>query len=82
MRCIYVDRMDDGRISVRICAGLSQPKTKHFTDRDEAIKFAESKMGQKGMVLDTTLMTAQQLAAHKDREARTKAIWEAAEKKT
>jgi hypothetical protein len=35
-------------------------------------------MGQKGMVLDTTLMSAEQLAAHKAREARAEAIVNAA----
>jgi hypothetical protein len=42
------------------------------------MKFAESRMGQKGMVLDTTLMSAEQLAAHKPREARSEAIVKAA----
>jgi hypothetical protein len=78
MRCIYVDRLDDGQISVRIYAGISKPKTRLFGDRDEAVKFAESRMGQKGMVLDTTLMSAEQLAAHNAREARAEAIVKAA----
>ena len=76
MRCIYVDRMDDGRISVRVAAGISKAKTKLFQDRDEAIRFAESRMGRKGMVIDTTLMSAEQLAAHKTREARAAAVIE------
>jgi hypothetical protein len=70
--------LDDGQISVRIYAGISKPKTRLFGDRDEAVKFAESRMGQKGMVLDTTLMSAEQLAAHKAREARAEAIVKAA----
>ena len=81
MRSIYVDRLDDGRISVRIYAGMSKPKTRLFPGRDEAVAFAESKMGRKGMVLDTTLMTAEQLEAHKAREARAEAILKAAEAK-
>lgn len=76
MRCIYVDRMGDGRISVRIEAGISAPKKKMFDDRDEAIRFAESKMGRKGMVVDTTLMSPEQLAADKEREARAAALIE------
>jgi hypothetical protein len=60
---------------------MSKPKTRYFPDRDEAAVFAESKMGRKGMVLDTTLMTAEQLEAHKAREARTEAILKAAETK-
>jgi hypothetical protein len=79
MRSIYVDRLDDGRISVRIYAGMSKPKTRLFPGRDEAVAFAESKMGRKGMVLDTTLMTAEQLEAHKAREARAEALLKAAE---
>lgn len=82
MRCIYVDRMDDGRISVRVAAGLSKPKAKYFADRDEAIRFAESKMGRKGVVVDTTLMTPEQLAAHMEREARATASMEHIERPT
>ncbi|MCB8882935.1 hypothetical protein ACELLULO517_21995 [Acidisoma cellulosilytica] len=73
--------MDDGRISVRVYAGVSKPKTRYFPDRNEAIAFAESKMGRKGMVLDTTLMTPEQLEAHKAREARAEAIMKVAEAK-
>lgn len=82
MRCIYVDRMDDGRISVRVAAGLSKPKVKYFADRDEAIRFAESKIGRKGVVVDTTLMTPEQLAAHKEREVRAIASIEHIERPT
>lgn len=81
MRCIYVDRMDDGRISVRIAFGFSKPKARYFTDRNEAIHFAESKMGRRGMVVDTTLMTPKQLAAHKEREARAAALLEEMQEK-
>jgi hypothetical protein len=35
-------------------------------------------MGQKGVVLDTTLMSAEQLAAHKARESRSETIVKAA----
>ena len=58
---------------------MSKPKTRLFLDRDEAVAFAESKMGRKGMVLDTTLMTAEHLEAHKAREARAEEIMKAAE---
>ena len=74
MAQIYVDRTDDGQISVRIYAGVSKPKTKLFHDRDQAVAFAESKMGRTGMVLDTTLMTAEQLAQQKARQERSEAI--------
>ena len=56
MRWIYVDGTDDGRISVRVRAGIRGDKT--FDDRDAAIAFAEGQMGRRGMVVDTTLMTA------------------------
>ena len=62
--------MDDGRISVRVAAGIGKAKTKLFKDCDEAIRCAESNMGGKGVVVDTTLMSPEQLAAHKAREAR------------
>lgn len=68
--------MDDGHISVRVAAGISKPKTKLFEDRDEAIRFAESRMGRKGVVVDTTLMSPEQLAAHKARDARAAAMTE------
>lgn len=74
MRHIYVDRLDDGRISVCVAAGISKPKTRYFENRDEAVRFAESRMGLKGMVVDTTLMTPEQLSAHKEREERAKAF--------
>lgn len=51
-------------------------KAKLFEDRDEAIRFAESNMGRKGVVVDTTLMSPEQLAAHKGRETRTAAMIE------
>ncbi|MDE1905141.1 MAG: hypothetical protein KGH75_01640 [Rhodospirillales bacterium] len=60
---------------------MSKPKSKLFADRDEAIAFAESKMGRTGMVVDTTLMSPEQLAEHKAREARTDAILNEAMKK-
>ena len=62
--------MDDGRISVRVAAGISKAKTKLFEGRDEAIRFAESNMGRKGVVVDTPLMSLEQLAAHRVGEAR------------
>lgn len=62
--------MDDGRISVRVAAGIGKAKTKLFKDRDEAIRCAESNMSGKGVVVDATLMSPEQLAAHKAREAR------------
>jgi len=68
--------MDDGHVSVRVAAGISKPKTKLFEDRGEAIRFAESRIGRKGVVIDTTIMSAEQLAAPKTREARAAAVIE------
>jgi len=72
MRCIYVDGTDDGRISVRVRAGIRGDKT--FDDRDAAIAFAEGQMGRRGMVVDTTLMTPEQLGARKAREAKARQV--------
>lgn len=74
MRCIYVDRTDDGRITVRVCSGIREDKTRIFDDRGAAIAFAEGQMGRRGVVVDTTLMTPEQLAAHKEREARARQV--------
>jgi hypothetical protein len=63
-----------------VAAGISTPKTRLFGERDEAIRFAESRMGRKGMIVDTTLMSAEQLAAHKKREARAAALLEEMQK--
>lgn len=63
-----------------MAAGISMPKTKIFGDRDEAIRFAKSRMGRKGMIVDTTLMSPEQLAAHKLREARATALLEEMQK--
>jgi hypothetical protein len=76
MRHIYVDRMDDGRISVQVAAGISKAKPKVFEDRDTAIRFAEARIGRTGVVVDTTLMSPEQLAAHRAREARAAVVIE------
>lgn len=71
MADIYLDRTDDNQFSVRVFAGLSKPKTSIFPDYEQANSFALSKLGKRsGMVLDTTKMTVEQLAAHRAREAR------------
>lgn len=86
MRCIYVDRTDDGRISVRVCTGIRGDKSRIFDDRVAAIAFAEGQMERRGVVVDTTLMTPEQFAAHKEREARASQVIremdEAAKRKT
>ena len=67
-RHIYVDRADEGGFTVRILTGVHGDKTHKFTDRDEARRFATSKLGRQGFVRDTTDMTPEQLVAHVDRE--------------
>jgi hypothetical protein len=73
-RHIYVDRTDAGGFTVRILSGARGDRTHKFTDRKEALAFAESKMGRSGMIADTTLMTDEQLKAHRAREARARAL--------
>lgn len=67
-RHIYVDRAEKGGFTVRILTRVRADKTHKFTDRDEARRFATSKLGRQGFVMDTTDRTPEQLAAHKDRE--------------
>ena len=45
-----------------------------FTDRTDALTFAQSKMGRTGMIAETTLMSDEQLKAHRAREARACAL--------
>lgn len=74
MRCVYLDRADAGHFTVRTVAGISTDRTKPFANYEDAAAYAEKQMGRKGMVIDTTKMTAEQLAAHKAREARARAL--------
>ena len=67
-RHIYVDRADRDGFTVRILAGLRGDRTHEFADRDEARQFATSKLGRQGILIDTTDVTPEQLAIHKDRE--------------
>jgi hypothetical protein len=71
-RHIYVDRAGGGGFTVRVLTGVRGDKTHRFTDRDEARRFATSKLGCQGFVMDTTDMTAEQLAAHSERERKLK----------
>jgi len=73
-RHIYVDRADAGGFTVRILSGARGDRTHKFTDRSEALAFADSKMGRAGMIADTTLMTDEQLKAHRAREAHARAL--------
>ncbi len=45
-----------------------------IADRAEALTFAASRMGRTGMIADTTLMSDEQLKAHRAREARARAL--------
>ena len=74
MASIYIDRAEDGRISVRVMTGIVGDRITMFANRAEAERFAESKMGRRGMIQSTLDMTPEQLAAHRAREARTAAL--------
>ena len=73
-RHIYLDRAEGGGITVRIFSGMRGDRTCRFTDRADALAFAESQMGRTGMIADTTLMTDEQLEQHLTREARARAL--------
>ena len=72
-RHVYLDRAEDGGFTVRVLSGARGDRTIAFTERAEAVAFAQAKMGRNGTILDTTTMTAKQLAEHRAREARTRA---------
>jgi hypothetical protein len=69
VRHISIDRTDDGRFKVRILSGIKGDKTSVFDEHSEANGFAISKLGRAGMIVDTTTMTSEQLAAHRARGA-------------
>ena len=74
-RHIYLDRAEQGGgFTVRILSGMRGDRTRRFTDRTEALAFAESQMGRTGMIADTTLLTDEQLEQHRAREARARAL--------
>lgn len=77
MAYVYLDETKDGVYSVRVLSGLRGDKRKDFDDLKEARAYALKKMGRRGMVVDTTAMTPEQLKAHKEREARQQAALEA-----
>ena len=52
-------------------------RTHVFTERAEAVAFAQARMGRAGTMLDTTTMTEEQLGEHRAREARTRALLKA-----
>ena len=73
-RHIYLDRAVDGGFTVRILSGARGDRTHRFTDRNEALAFAQSRMGRTGMIADTTAMSDEQLKAHRAREERARAL--------
>lgn len=72
-RHLYLDHAEDGGFTVRVLSGARGDHTFAFTEHAEAVAFAQAKMGRSGTILDTTTMTAEQLAEHHAREARTRA---------
>lgn len=73
-RHIYLDRAVDGGFTVRILSGARGDRTHRFTDADEALAFAQSRMGRTGMIADTTAMSDEQLKAHRARDERARAL--------
>jgi len=74
MANIEIDLSDDETlIRVSVMSGMTI-KVSHFGTRADAERFAYSKMGRKGCVMSTLDMTPAQLAAHKERQARSAAI--------
>lgn len=71
MANVYLDRTDDGNFSVRVMTGAYGDKTKTFATHADAEAFAIAKMGKRhGMILDTTSLTPEQLAAHREKQER------------
>jgi hypothetical protein len=74
---VYIDRSDAGEIVVSWYSGASALKSKTFAggDRGAAEAFAEGKMNKRnGMMISTLDMSAEQLAAHRKREATLRAM--------
>lgn len=69
MAQVYIDR-DGDQFAVRVMTGIAGDKTTRFPEHVQAVAFAEQKMGRRGMILDSSQMTAEQLAAHRERQAR------------
>lgn len=76
-RHVYLDRAEDGGFTVRVLSGARGDRTFAFTERAEAVAFAQAKMGRGETILDTTTMTEKQPAEHRAREARTSALLKA-----
>ena len=76
-RHVYLDRAENGGFTVRVLSGARSDRTHVFTERAEAVAFARARMGRAGTVLDMTTMTEEQLAEHRAREARTRALLKA-----
>ena len=76
-RHVYPDRAENGGFAVRVLSGTRGDRIHVFTERAEAEAFARARMGLAGTVPDTTTMTEEQLAEHRAREARTRALLKA-----
>lgn len=76
---VYIDRNESSEIVVSWYSGASALKSKTFAagDRAAAEAFAEGKMNKRnGMMISTLDMSAEQLAAHRKREATLRAMAE------
>ena len=72
MRHIFIGRKETGTVEVRIMSGFAD-KRKEFQTPEAAREFAEAKMGKTGVILGSTTMTPEQLAAEKARDAKFRA---------
>lgn len=70
MAHVYLDRTDDNRFKVLVCTGFVGRKEKVFDTHAAAETFAISKMDRRGMILDTTNLTPEQLAELRAKEQR------------
>jgi hypothetical protein len=75
MADVYIDRVEGGKIEVKVYRGMSAPKIKLFDERAAAEAFALANMGKRtGMVLSTLDMTPEQLARHRIKQDRIAAL--------
>lgn len=74
---VYIDRAETGAIVVSWYQGAAALKSKEFAadERVAAERFAEGKMNKRnGMLISSLDMTAEQLAAKRERDARSAAF--------
>lgn len=73
MKIVEMEWAGEDAIRVTWVQGAQASKSRIFDSRDEAEFFAHGKMGKTGYIISTLDMTAEQLAAHKARQAAARA---------